>query len=113
MLMIGRQLKKKESGTGWADWEPIINTEDNDRIKIARTLEDEGYLFLADSSGCAIDESFCIITPSERVLTPYEVYTANSIRNIGDWVAFSQLEKSELKKSETYLLMYHREFFNP
>ncbi len=68
-MLIGRQLRENELGKGWADSEPAITEEDKDRIRTARTLGAEGYLFLADPLGDLIDDSFCVITPNRRVLT--------------------------------------------
>ena len=113
MSTIGRQLRKNELGQGWAYFEPVENERDEARVEIGKRLEDEGYMFLADLSGDSLDDSKCVITPSERVLTPYEVYTANTVPGIIKWVPLSKLEGPEVKKAEEYLLAYCKEFFDP
>lgn len=108
-MLIGRLLNKNESGSKWADHEQIITESDRRRVANGRSLEDKGFSLLADPTGeNFINEPFYVITPSNIVLTSYEIYAFEKIGCAG----LLSRERQEMKDAYEYLVSYSPNFFD-
>lgn len=107
-MEIGRRLNENELGSKWADCEPTVIEGDSERIERGRKLENMGFSLLADPTGeNFIDDSFCVVTPNNVVLTPYEVYAFDKI----GLPELSPRERQEMKNAHEYLLAYSPTIF--
>lgn len=109
MTLIGRILGKDEARSHWANHERTITEADEKRVQAGTRLEDEGFALLTDPTGeNSINEPFYIITPSDTVLSMYEIYAYEKIGLPG----ISQKEDRELKKAHKYILAYSPEILD-